>query len=119
MPKTHRSEEEYFAREDALKKQKLALSEAKRLLEAQKEELKKTHWMHCPKCGMNLHTISYKGVQVDRCFSCKGTWLDEGELEKIAEYDADERKGTWVKSVLNLFGEPQKKHTARPTTNKK
>jgi uncharacterized protein len=116
--KTHRSEEEYFAREDALKKQKLALSEAKRLLEEQKEELKRTHWMHCPKCGMNLHTINYKGVQVDRCFSCKGTWLDEGELEKIALHDQNERKGAWVKAVLHIFGEPEKA-TSHPAPKKK
>ncbi len=111
MPvKPHHSEEEYFAREEALKKQKLALAEAKRLVEEQKAELKRTHWMHCPKCGMTLHTIEYRGIEIDRCFSCNGTWLDEGELEKVAAHE-DSRKGTWVKSVLGIFepGKGQKK----------
>ena len=36
------------------------------------------------------------------------------ELEKIARADAaDDRQGTWVKSVLNLFGESGKKHPAK------
>ena len=108
MPvKPHHSEEEYFAREDAIKKQKIALAEAKKVLEKQRAELKKTHWMHCPKCGMTLHTLQYYGVEIDRCFSCNGTWLDEGELEKIVVHD-NERKGAWVKSVLGIF-EPQNK----------
>ena len=103
MPiKPHRGEEEYFAREDALKKQKLALTEAKRLLDEQKEELRKLHWMHCPKCGMTLHTVKFKGVDIDRCFNCHGLWLDQGEREKIIAHD-DERKGTWMKSVLGIF----------------
>ena len=68
MPaKTHRSEEEYFAREDALKKQKIALSEAKRLLEEQKEELKRTHWMHCPKCCMPDSVRRWRGNFSRRC----------------------------------------------------
>lgn len=111
MPiKPHKTEEEYFAREEALKKEKIALAEAEKLVAKQRDELRKTHWMHCPKCGMTLHTIEYKGIQIDRCFSCHGTWLDEGELEKIAEHD-DARKGAWVKSVLGIF-EPQGKAEA-------
>ncbi|HEY3452378.1 MAG TPA: zf-TFIIB domain-containing protein [Myxococcales bacterium] len=112
MPgKPHHSEDEYFVREEALKKQKLALAEAKKLVVEQREELKKTHWMHCPKCGMTLHTLEFKGVEIDRCFNCKGTWLDEGELEKIAAHD-NARKGAWVKSVLGIF-EPTKGTTAK------
>ena len=26
-----------------------------------------------------------QGVEIDRCRSCKGTWLDEGELEQLAQ----------------------------------
>lgn len=108
MPgKRTKPEEEFFAREEALKKEKLALDEAKRLLGEQKEELRKTHWMHCPKCGMTLHTITFRGIRVDRCFNCHGTWLDAGELEKVATHE-DERKGTWVKSVLHLFDSTKK-----------
>jgi hypothetical protein len=108
VAKPHKNETEYFAREDALKKQKLALGEAKKLLDEQREELKSTHWMHCPKCGMTLHTIHYRGIEVDRCFACHGTWLDQGELEKVAALDNNPRKGTWMKSVLRIFEPPPK-----------
>ena len=108
MPAHRSAEEEYFVREEALKKQKIALAEAKKLLDKQKEELKALHFMRCPKCGMELQTIVYREVEVDRCFSCNGTWLDEGELEKIASLDTDSKtKGTWVKSVLGIFEPPK------------
>src|SRR2546426_10991404 len=93
------SEDEYFAREDALKKQKLALEQQRRLQQQQKEELKKLHYMHCPKCGMELHAINFRGLEIDRCFNCHGTWLDAGELEKVATPE----HGQVMASVLNWF----------------
>jgi hypothetical protein len=100
-------EEEYFAREEALKKQKLAAEQAQKLAEEQKKQLKALHWMHCPKCGMELQTVTFRGVEIDRCFGCNGVWLDEGELEKLAS--GDEKKGAVVRSILNLFGDSSKK----------
>ncbi len=29
-------------------------------------------------------TFELEGVEIDRCVSCKGTWLDAGELEEIS-----------------------------------
>lgn len=82
--KTASPEDEFFARQDAEKKRKLAL-EAQRALEAgEKQRLKELHYMHCPKCGSKLETLDYRGLQIDRCFACNGTWLDAGELEALA-----------------------------------
>ena len=53
--------------------------EAEQLLR-ERDNLKQLHQMRCPKCGMELKEIEVRGVQVDRCFSCNGTWLDAGEL---------------------------------------
>ena len=42
----------------------------------------------CPKCSVSLDPISPDDEQrliVDRCPSCKGFWLDRGELERVAE----------------------------------
>jgi hypothetical protein len=97
--KPSHSEDEYFAREDALKKQKLALEQQKRIAAQQKEELKKLHFMHCPKCGMELHTITYRGVDIDRCFNCGGHFLEAGELEKLAAPD----QAPVVSAILNWF----------------
>jgi Zn-finger nucleic acid-binding protein len=38
---------------------------------------------------------------VDRCFSCNGTWLDAGELEKLAGGQAE---NTVMAAVLRVFG---------------
>ena len=97
--KTSSPEEEYFARENAEKLRKLAAEEKAKLAVEEAAALKKAHFMRCPKCGMELKTISYQGVEIDRCFHCHGTWLDQGELEKLA---GGKRDGV-VASVLNLF----------------
>ena len=93
------SEEEYFAREDALKKQKLHLEEVKKLAEHRKAELKALHYMKCPNCGMDLHTIELRGLSIHRCLSCHGHWLNAGELEKLT----DPQQGAVMGSVLNWF----------------
>ena len=43
--------------------------------------------MHCPKCGMQLIEINYKGIAVDKCSSCEGIWLDAGELEALSKFE--------------------------------
>ena len=52
---------------------------------AEKLRLKETHWMHCPKCGQKLSTEKCGSVEIDVCPSCKGVWLDAGELGSIVE----------------------------------
>ena len=46
--------------------------------------LRKLHLMHCPKCGLKLEEITFRGVRVDKCFACGGVYLDDGELEELA-----------------------------------
>ena len=41
--------------------------------------------MNCPRCSVVLTQEIYEGVEIDRCPSCKGTWLDSGELTKIID----------------------------------
>jgi len=93
-------EEEYFLRLEAEKMKKAAEAREQKIAEAKREELKKLHWMQCPKCGMELQTISYRSVEIDRCFSCNGVWLDVGELEKIA---AEIPKSGTLSGILRVF----------------
>ncbi len=97
--KTSSTEEEYFAREEAEKLRKLAAEEKKRQSAKDREEQKKLHWMRCPKCGMELKEMTYKDLVIDKCFNCEGTFLDAGELEKIA---GKEREGI-MKSIVRIF----------------
>ena len=100
------TEDEYFVREDAEKKRKLAL-EVKRQMQADEQRrLKELHFMHCPKCGMKMQEVPMRGVDVDVCFSCNGIFLDQGELEHMQK---PESKGV-MSSILNWF---------KPETTKK
>lgn len=102
MPlKPSEKEEEYFARLEAEKKKKLAEQVSQTIAAQQREELKKLHWMRCPKCGMELQAVKFGDIEVDRCFSCGGTWLDQGELEKLSSQESH-RRGT-LESLLKIF----------------
>jgi len=37
----------------------------------------------CPNCNTSMQNVSRSGVELDMCPSCRGVWLDRGELEKI------------------------------------
>lgn len=39
--------------------------------------------MICPHCNTGMQEITKTGVLIDLCPSCKGVWLDRGELEKV------------------------------------
>lgn len=39
----------------------------------------------CPNDNTVMQTLDRSGVQFDMCPSCRGVWLDRGELEKLME----------------------------------
>lgn len=39
----------------------------------------------CPLDGSTLHETARNGVLIDVCPSCRGVWLDRGELDKLLE----------------------------------
>jgi uncharacterized protein len=39
----------------------------------------------CPNDGTALRGLDRSGVHVDACPTCRGIWLDRGELDKIIE----------------------------------
>jgi hypothetical protein len=88
MPqKPGEKEEEYIAKMEYERLKKLEVEKHKRLAEEEKERLKKMHHMRCPKCGMELILIDYKGIEVDKCSKCEGVWLDAGELEAVSKLE--------------------------------
>jgi RNase P subunit RPR2 len=74
-----KNEDEYFARRDAelLRQQREAARKSAVALE------RKTHYMKCPKCGYDLFTGDWDGIQIDQCTNCHGIWCDAGEVEEI------------------------------------
>lgn len=57
--------------------------------------------MNCPVDSTTLVMSERSGVEIDYCPTCRGVWLDRGELDKIVErsgaaarddrYDRDDR----------------------------
>ncbi|MCA1690838.1 MAG: zf-TFIIB domain-containing protein [Acidimicrobiales bacterium] len=41
--------------------------------------------MKCPVDGATLEMSERQGVEIDYCPTCRGVWLDRGELDKIVE----------------------------------
>jgi uncharacterized protein len=77
-------EEAYFARLELERRKKHEEEHRKKMAAEEKKRLKKLHYMRCPKCGMELSEMDYKGIKVDKCLSCDGIWLDAGELEQVS-----------------------------------
>jgi hypothetical protein len=77
--KPSKNEDEYFARRDAelLRQQRASAQQAA----AQTE--RKSHYMKCPKCGYDLITGDWDGIQIDQCTHCHGVWFDAGEAESL------------------------------------
>jgi hypothetical protein len=83
MPeKPSKNEEEYFAKRDAelLRQQR----DAARVAASESE--RRSHYMKCPKCGYDLITGDWHGVQIDQCTHCHGLWLDAGEADALLRH---------------------------------
>lgn len=76
----------------------LAQSEDKK----KREELKKLHWMCCPKCGNGMKTQKLHDVDVDVCTVCEGTFFDRGELEVIYLRREPEKNRNMMQRLLGL-----------------
>ncbi len=97
MPvKPSEKEEEYFTRLELERRRKHEEERHKKLAAEEKRRLKQLHHMRCPKCGMELSEIDYKGIKVDKCLACDGIWLDAGELEQVSNMEK--------KALNKLFG---------------
>lgn len=46
--------------------------------------------MPCPVCKTALALSDREGIEIDYCPSCRGVWLDRGELDKIIDRGARE-----------------------------
>ena len=96
--KPSEKEEEYFKRLEFEKKRKIEEARQKDLAGTEKQRIRDLHFMHCPKCGMKLVEIEFKGIKVDKCSACEGIWLDSGELDQVSKQE----KG-FMDSFLGVF----------------
>jgi len=67
--------------------------------------------MKCPVCkDVSLVMSDRQGVEIDYCPSCRGVWLDRGELDKIIE-----RSAVASNHTQNSYQErrPEKEHYSK------
>jgi len=98
VTKPSEKEEEYFARLEFERRKKLQEDVQKKLTAKERNKAKELHHMKCPKCGMQLIEVDYKGIQVDKCSDCQGLWLDAGELEAVSKLEK-----SFLEELLGLF----------------
>lgn len=55
-----------------------------------------TRTLLCPRDQVELDKLERAGVTVDRCPTCRGHWLDAGELRRITSDREVERRATHV-----------------------
>jgi len=87
-------EDQYFAKRDRELIDRLRKSQGQ---EAQ-DALKDAAHMRCPKCGTHLRQRTLHGITTEECPSCRGMWLDQGELEKISGRETDGWFARWLRT---------------------
>ena len=63
--------------------------------------------MACPIDGTTLVMSERQGIEIDYCPTCRGVWLDRGELDKIIERSAAAEQSPAPPSPANQsYGAP-------------
>lgn len=66
----------------------------------------------CPQCSKKMKTINFgydSNVFIDRCDSCNGIWLDEGEILQLASHlQIDENSLLFGKELIEMQNVPEK-----------
>jgi hypothetical protein len=85
-------EDIYFAQRD------------RELIEKLKAQLQKVEngesKLHCPKGHGLLETYTFQGFVLDRCQTCGGFWMDNGELEGIIKKVARGPISQWLDKLI-------------------
>lgn len=86
-------EDQYFAERDRQLVERL-----RRAKEADTEAaLKEAAHGRCPKCGTRLQQHSMHGVSVEECPTCRGMWLDQGELQELGRRENEGWIARWLR----------------------
>jgi Zn-finger nucleic acid-binding protein len=68
----------------------------------------------CPECEIAMESKAYEDVLIDVCPSCRGVWLDRGELQKIIAHVRREENEAWSSPELDLGRSAPAAQTAPP-----
>ncbi|MFT4975710.1 MAG: Zn-finger nucleic acid-binding protein [Myxococcota bacterium] len=92
-------EEEFFHRQDQEKLRQLREAAAEQKAEEHEAALKALHYFHCGKCGHQMKTQVFRGLDIEICSHCGAVLLDPGELEELVGED----KGSIARNLAAFF----------------
>jgi ribosomal protein L37AE/L43A len=87
-------EEEYFRRKEQESIEKMR----QKMADEQQTQAQEASRLECPRCDGKLTAVSFEGVEIDRCESCGGVWLDKGELEELRQKESGGWFSRWRQS---------------------
>jgi uncharacterized protein len=68
----------------------------------------------CPNDNGSMQTVQRSGVEFDICPTCRGVWLDRGELEKLLAVSREDGPGGPVRDETAVRREYDPRPTFRP-----
>ncbi|MDP1873149.1 zf-TFIIB domain-containing protein [Phenylobacterium sp.] len=68
----------------------------------------------CPNDNSPMQTVERTGVQFDMCPTCRGVWLDRGELEKLMEAAAQSAAPPPQSPAAAPYGGPPQQPPQQP-----
>jgi Zn-finger nucleic acid-binding protein len=87
-------EEEYFRRKEQESIEKLR----QKMAEEEQVKAQEAKRLQCPRDQSKLTTTTFEGVEIDRCETCGGVWLDKGELEQLRQKEGGGWFSRWRQS---------------------
>jgi hypothetical protein len=66
--------------------------------------------MNCPQDGTQLQMTAREGVEIDYCPTCRGVWLDRGELDKIIDRSEAEHTSMHKSQIQDLRHDDDDNH---------
>lgn len=94
-------EDEYFRKLDQEAKARLQRKLMLEQADQARQERAALHKNKCGKCGGEMHTHTFRGLDIEVCTDCAAVLLDPGELEQLAGTD---QVGTF-RSFFSMFGQ--------------
>lgn len=93
-------EEDYFRKLDQEAKAKLKAKMDEQQAQASLAERRALHHLKCGKCGADMKSQVFRGLQIEVCTECGSVLLDPGELQTLAGADST----ATFSSFFSMFG---------------
>jgi hypothetical protein len=97
-------EDDYFRKLDQEAKAKLKAKLDKQQAEAERAARRELHHFKCGKCGGDMSTQVFRGIEIEVCSECGAVLLDPGELQELAGEDNTDM----LASFFSMFGAGRK-----------